>query len=43
MPNFHSDAWIQDRVMEHLTEAKDYFDEDHIVGIFYQGTLDKTT
>lgn len=38
MPNFHSDAWIQEHVMEHLAEAKEHFDEDHIVGIFYQGS-----
>lgn len=29
------------RVLEHLDEAKEYFDESQIVGIFLQGSLDK--
>ena len=30
--------FVMDRVMEHLEEAKRYFDEDSIVGIFLQGS-----
>ena len=36
--NFHSDAWIMDRVQEHYNEALEHFPEDKIVGIFYQGS-----
>lgn len=36
--NFHDDKWILDRVHEHLEEAKEYFPEDRIVGIFLQGS-----
>ena len=36
--NFHSDKWIMDRVQEHYNEALEYFPEDRIVGIFYQGS-----
>ena len=36
--NFHSDEWIMDRVREHYNEALEYFPEDRIVGIFYQGS-----
>lgn len=36
--NFHSDSWIMDRVREHYNEALEYFPEDRIVGIFYQGS-----
>ncbi len=36
--NFHSDQWIMDRVREHYNEAFEYFPEDRIVGIFYQGS-----
>lgn len=36
--NFHSDKYILDRVHEHLDESFEYFPEDRIVGIFYQGS-----
>lgn len=36
--NFHSDEWIMERVREHYNEALEYFPEDRIVGIFYQGS-----
>lgn len=36
--NFHSDKWIMDKVQEHYNEALEYFPEDRIVGIFYQGS-----
>lgn len=36
--NYHSDEWIMNGVREHYEEAKQYFDEDRIVGIFYQGS-----
>jgi predicted nucleotidyltransferase len=36
--NFHSDEWIMDRVREHYNEALEYFPEDRIVGIYYQGS-----
>jgi len=36
--NYHSDQWIMDRVKEHYNEALEYFPEDRIVGIFYQGS-----
>jgi predicted nucleotidyltransferase len=36
--NFHSDKWICDKVIEHYEEALHYFDNDKIVGIFYQGS-----
>ena len=36
--NFHSDEWIMDRIREHYNEALEYFPEDRIVGIFYQGS-----
>ena len=36
--NYHSDKWIMDRVKEHYEEALEYFPEDRIVGIFYQGS-----
>lgn len=36
--NYHSDQWIMDRVREHYNEALEYFPEDRIVGIFYQGS-----
>lgn len=38
MANFHTDTELQHGVLEHLTEAKEYFNNDHIVGIFYQGS-----
>ena len=38
MANFHSDAWIMERIQEHYEEAKEYFDENRIVGIFCQGS-----
>ena len=36
--NFHTDEWIMDRVREHYNEALEYFPEDRIVGIYYQGS-----
>ena len=38
MANFHSDEWIMNRIQEHYEEAKEYFDENRIVGIFCQGS-----
>ena len=38
MANFHSDEWIMARLTEHYEEAKQYFDESRIVGIFIQGS-----
>ena len=38
MANFHSDEWIMTRLAEHYEEAKEYFDESRIVGIFIQGS-----
>ena len=38
MANFHSDEWIMARLAEHYEEAKEYFDESRIVGIFVQGS-----
>ena len=36
--NVHTDDFVMARVMEHLEEAKRYFNEDSIVGIFLQGS-----
>lgn len=36
--NVHKDDYIMDQVMAHLEEAKQYFDENSIVGIFLQGS-----
>lgn len=36
--NYHSDKWIMDCVREHYDEALEYFPEDRIVGIYYQGS-----
>ena len=36
--NYHSDKEIMERVREHYNEALEYFPEDRIVGIFYQGS-----
>lgn len=38
MANFHTDEWIMARLTEHYEEAKQYFDESRIVGIFIQGS-----
>ena len=38
MANFHTDEWIMARLTEHYEEAKLYFDESRIVGIFLQGS-----
>lgn len=38
MANFHSDEWINRKIKEHYTEAKEHFAEDRIVGIFNQGS-----
>lgn len=36
--NYHTDEWIMNGVKEHYEEAKQYFDESRIVGIFLQGS-----
>ena len=36
--NYHNDEWIMECVREHYNEALEYFPEDRIVGIFYQGS-----
>lgn len=36
--NYHSDQWIMQNVRDHYNEALEYFPEDRIVGIFYQGS-----
>ena len=36
--NYHSNDWIMNSVREHYEEAKQYFPEDRIVGIFLQGS-----
>ena len=36
--NFHSKEYILEQVHKHLDESFNYFDEDRIVGIFYQGS-----
>lgn len=36
--NYHSDNWINEKVHEHYREAKEYFPDDSIVGIFLQGS-----
>ena len=36
--NYHSDQWIMQNIKEHYNEALEYFPEDRIVGIFYQGS-----
>ena len=36
--NYHSDEYIMSGVREHYNEALEYFPEDRIVGIFYQGS-----
>ena len=36
--NFHTDDWIMDKLRSHYSEAKTYFDEKNIVGIFIQGS-----
>ena len=36
--NYHSEEWINEKVQDHYTEAKEYFSEDSIVGIFLQGS-----
>ena len=38
MANFHTDEWIMERIQEHYEEAKQYFDESRIVGVFLQGS-----
>ena len=35
---FNIKEYVMDRVMEHLDEAKRFFSEDSIVGIFLQGS-----
>ena len=36
--NFHTDEWIMDRVREHYDEACQYYPEERIIGIFYNGS-----
>ena len=36
--NYHSDNWINEKVRDHYMEAKEYFPDDSIVGIFLQGS-----
>lgn len=36
--NFHSDEYINKELKKHYEEALKYFDEQHIVGIFLQGS-----
>lgn len=36
--NFHTNEWIMNKLQEHYDEAKEYFDEKNIVGIFVQGS-----
>lgn len=36
--NYHSDNWINEKVHDHYMEAKEYFHDDSIVGIFLQGS-----
>lgn len=36
--NFHSNEYIMENVREHYNEALEYFSEDRVVGIFYQGS-----
>lgn len=36
--NYHSDSWIMEKIGEHYQEALQFFPEDRIVGIFYQGS-----
>lgn len=36
--NFHSDKYIEKELKKHYEEALKYFDEQHIVGIFLQGS-----
>lgn len=34
--NYHSDNWINEKVHDHYMEAREYFPDDSIVGIFYK-------
>ena len=36
--NFHSNEYIMEKVREHYNEALEYFPEDRVVGLFYQGS-----
>lgn len=36
--NFHSDSWIFQQLYDHRDEAGQYFDKNHTVGIFVQGS-----
>lgn len=36
--NYHSDSWINEKVHDHYMEAREYFSDDSIVGIFLQGS-----
>lgn len=36
--NYHSNTWIESKLAEHLQESKEYFTQEQIVGLFYQGS-----
>lgn len=36
--NYHTDKWIINKMQEHFNEALQYFPEEQIVGLFYQGS-----
>lgn len=36
--NYHSNEWIMDKVWDHADEAVDLIPENHIVGVFLQGS-----
>lgn len=36
--NYHSDSWIMNNMQDHYVESLKYFNEDKIVGCFYQGS-----
>ena len=36
--NYHNDEWITNKLKEHYEEAKNFFAEENIVGIFVQGS-----
>ena len=36
--NYHSDNWINEKVHDHYMEAREYFPDNSIVGIFLQGS-----
>lgn len=36
--NYHSNEWINEQMRAHYNEALEYFSENQIVGLFYQGS-----